>query len=301
MALVPLPVDELERYLVTGTPSGDQYGAYWGISKQDRFEQLLESASISFLGVIFCYFLSFVLGSFVATLMGGLFAFYGILSPELKARQRNWQLLAGRELVDPWVSDGSDPSDDAYYDGFNDFSYDDGTARRTSPGLYGSLYVGRVNNVCIVEEETSRVQYDLDEFADYDVNADEYKRWAGTPYLLRLNLIDTQGRELQVHTRMMEQYLEIFPGMPVLCILLSPFTSFSNLAGLTDVMIPDAGCWVGDYPYLNRPEMEALLAEDDEIFDIFESESGLEEDNLYASPRSAGRNSRPQYYLEGED
>jgi len=37
-------------------------------------------------------------------------------------------------------------------------------------------------------------------------------------------------------------------------------------------MIPDAECWLGDYPYLNRPEMEALLADDDELWNKLRSQ-----------------------------
>ena len=33
MALLPLPVDELEELLVVGPPSGPQYATYWGRTK----------------------------------------------------------------------------------------------------------------------------------------------------------------------------------------------------------------------------------------------------------------------------
>jgi hypothetical protein len=37
MALVPLPVEELEQLLVTGVPSGPQYATYWGNTKVCSF------------------------------------------------------------------------------------------------------------------------------------------------------------------------------------------------------------------------------------------------------------------------
>jgi hypothetical protein len=37
MALVPLPVEELEQLLVTGVPSGPQYVTYWGSTKVRSF------------------------------------------------------------------------------------------------------------------------------------------------------------------------------------------------------------------------------------------------------------------------
>lgn len=33
MALVPLPVEDLEEFLVVGPPSGPQYATYWGRTK----------------------------------------------------------------------------------------------------------------------------------------------------------------------------------------------------------------------------------------------------------------------------
>jgi len=247
MSLVPLPVEELEDLLVVGNPSGLQYAIYWGRTKREQYNRFLESAIVTFLGVFFSYFMSFVVGGFVATMLGGIFAFWGILSPDLKSRQRNYELLAGRPLVDPWIV-GDNVEED-------------------KQGLYGSLFLGRVEDVCVVEDTGSIEEYDLDEFQDYTMDTDELEQLAGTPYLIRVRLSDNDDRELQVHARLSEEYLDIEPGMPAVTILLSKSQSFSNLAALTDVMIPDAECWVGDYPYLNRPEMEALLAEDDELWD----------------------------------
>jgi hypothetical protein len=47
MALVPLPVDDLEDFLVVGSPSGPQYATYWGRTKVRRFFIFpLEHASV---------------------------------------------------------------------------------------------------------------------------------------------------------------------------------------------------------------------------------------------------------------
>lgn len=229
-----------------GTPSGLQYAAYWGRTKREQYNRFLESAIVTFLGVFFSYFMSFVVGGFVATLLGGIFAFWGVLSPDLKSRQRNYELLAGRPLVDPWS--------------VNDYDAED------KQGLYGSLFLGRVDDICVVEDTTAVEEYDIDDFQDYTMDSDELEQLAGTPYLIRVRLSDDEERELQIHARMSEEYLDIEAGMPVALILLSKSQTFSTLAALTDVMIPDAECWVGDYPYLNRPEMEALLAEDDNVW-----------------------------------
>lgn len=191
------------------------------------------------------------MGTFVATVCGCLFAFWGILSPEFKARQRNWEFLGGRALVDPWMIDGKDED---------------------KQGLYGSLFLGRVDDICVVENTASSDEYDLDEFENYTMETDELEQIAGTPYLLRVRMSDDEGRDLQLHARMSEEYIDIEEGMPVTAIMLSTSQSFSNLAAVTDVMVPDADCWVGDYPYLNRPELETLLAEDDELWDLLQSQ-----------------------------
>jgi hypothetical protein len=120
---------------------------------------------------------------------------------------------------------------------------------------------------------------------------DELERFTGEPYLLRVRVVSDitsstkkkqpimtttmtttmnfhhrhHPRELQVHARLSEEYLDLRPGMPVVAILLSLSTRFDRLAAITNLYVPDAACWIGDYPYLDRVEMENLLAEDDYI------------------------------------
>jgi len=61
---------------------------------------------------------------------------------------------------------------------------------------------------------------------------------------------------------MSEEYLDIEEGMPVAAVILSTSRRFKQLAGLTDFCIPDAQCWVGDYPYLDRSEFESSIVRD---------------------------------------
>ena len=202
MSLVPLDKDEMQRLIAVGAPTASQYSTYWGRTNQERFGRSVESAIVSILGMCFSYFMSFVLGGFVATLFGALFLFWGILSPELKAYQRNWEFLGGRELVDPADLDLYQDPDRA--------------------GLYGALFLGYIRDVCVVEDTADdSYDYDLDEFSDYDPNDDELERFTGQPFLLRVSVGDSKGRELQVHARMMQDYLPIKPGMPVTGIMLS--------------------------------------------------------------------------------
>jgi hypothetical protein len=165
--------------------------------------------------------------------------------------------------VDPWTVDDED-------------GYED------EQGLYGSLYFGKIDDVCVVQDSDSLDEFELEDFEDYRMDSDELERLAGTPYLLRLRLSDDGGRELQIHARMMEDYLDIERGMPVAAVLLSISQSFSSLAALSDIFVPDADCWVGDYPYLNQPEVEALLAEDDKLWDLLQSQG----DGQFTSSRN---------------
>jgi hypothetical protein len=263
----------------------------------------------------------------VSTILGSLFVFWAVISPDLKARQRNWEFLGGRPIIDtPIPPPPAPPTITATAtaasgtkrqkrlrslppaDEYGDYDYDDGDeydydydddATNTSnnfmntEGLYGSLFLGSVKDVCVVEDTTSVEEYDLDDFQDYDVEDDELEQIVGTPYLLRMKVSDgnntgsTRGRksrELQVHARLKEEYLGIKEGMAVTAVLLSTSQSFGTLAALTDIYVVDECCSVGDYPYLNQVEMEAMLKEDDEIWNLLQAEvppgqkSGMDDD-----------------------
>jgi len=258
MALVPLPAYEIEELLVVGSPSGLQYATYWGQTRRETYNRLLESSLVGFIGVSFSYFLSFVVGGFIATMIGTLFAFWAVLSPDFKARQRNWEFLGGRQLADPWIFD----NDNENYD-------------RNNAGLYGSMLLGRIDDVCVVENNGSIEEYELNEFQNYNSDYDELEEITGSPYLIRIKINDDENRELQIHARLKEEYLGIEIGMPVAGILLSTSDSFEYLSAMTDIYIPDSACFVGDYPYLNRPGMESLLESDDDLWNTLQSQSQL--------------------------
>uniref|UniRef100_A0A7S2UD74 Uncharacterized protein n=1 Tax=Attheya septentrionalis TaxID=420275 RepID=A0A7S2UD74_9STRA len=264
MALIPIPVETMGRLLSSGTlPTPAQYGAYWGRTSRETYAGLFESANVTVLGLFCAYFLSFILGQFVATLVSFVFAAWIILAPQLKAYQRNWELRGGRDLVDPW----SDYDDDIAPD---------------KRGLYGAYYFGHVVHVAVVENPiaTDEDEYDIRDFQDYTMEGDELEQLMGLPYQLRLRVCDCNGRELQVHARMSEEYLDISEGMPVACVLLSTSQDFVQLAGMTDMCIPDAECWVGDYPYLDRPLFERMLANDvdETLWDALQNEGRPQND-----------------------
>lgn len=259
MTLIPLDKEEVHQLITKRLPTPAQYATYWGRTSREQYNAAFESFGVSFLGVFAAYFLSFAVGQFVATILGMFAGFWVLLGPEFKAYQRNWELTAGRELVDPWT-------DDDLYDGR-------GEDKR---GLYGALYLGRICNVCVVEDpyDLPQDEYPLEEFEGYTMETDELERITGKPFNLRLRVTDgissdygSNGRELQIHTRMSEEYLDLEKGMPVCTLLLSTSQAFESLSALTDFMVPDAGpCWIGDYPYLDRPVLENMFVQDDELW-----------------------------------
>jgi hypothetical protein len=275
-ALIPLAVDEMAYFLNTrGVPTASQYSAYWGRTSREQYSGFLESALVTFLGVFFAYFLSFVIGNVVATLLGFLFAMWTLLSPEIRAYQRNWELLAGRSLVDPWSIDNDEDPD--------------------QQGLYGALFLGILEDVAVVESASSKQEYDLSDFQDYAMENDDLERSTGLPYLLRVRLLDSEGRSLQVHARMSEEYLDLRPGQTIAGVLLSTSQSFSQLAALTDFVVPDAECWIGDYPYLDRPAFEAFLyRKNPDLWDLLEQERDELEADVGVDYEFEGENGQPR-------
>jgi len=281
MSLIPIPVESLNKILTSKLPTPAQYASYWGRTSREQYNAFFEAFGVSFLGVFASYFLSFAIGQFVATIMGMVAGSWILLGPELKAYQRNWELTGGRELVDPWHGYGYDDEfefddDDPLFVGGTMFREDE-----DKRGLYGAFYFGRIEHICVVDYplDPPEDEYDLEEFMDYTMEEDEQERETGIPYSLRLRVTDATdengdgGRELQIHARMSEEYLDLEEGMPVCAVLLSTSQQFQTLAAITDFCVPDGGpTWVGDYPYLDRAALEEMFVEDRELWDYLRDE-----------------------------
>lgn len=207
--------------------------------------------------------MSFVIGAPVATLMGSVCAMWVLLGPEAKAYQRNWELRGGRDLVDVWMES------------------DEGTGYMPE-GLFSAYYVATVRDVGVVENETDNSNkgqmYSLDDFVDYTMEEDEMEREDGLPYKIRMLLKDRTGRELQVHARMSEDYIDIEEGMAVVGVLLSTEPEFGSLAALTDLFVPELGVWVGDYPYLDKRNFVREMEDDEELMDELDDEEAYYEE-----------------------
>jgi hypothetical protein len=57
-------------------------------------------------------------------------------------------------------------------------------------------------------------------------------------------------------------------------LLLSKATQFDELAALSDLYVPAAQTYIGDYPYLHRDGIENLLAEDEDIWNASQYDAG---------------------------
>jgi hypothetical protein len=130
-----------------------------------------------------------------------------------------------------------------------------------------------VKKVAVVESSLSpeEDEFDIRDFYDYTMEQDENEIATGIPWMLRLLVEDRSGRNMQVHARMSEDYVNIREGMPCASILLSTDRNFNVLSGLTDFYIPDARCCVGDYPYLDKLNFGRIL-EERGLLDVFDEE-----------------------------
>jgi len=270
MSLVPLEGYESERLLDVRcwAPNGLQYATFaTGRTQRERYALLLESSLVGFVGCVCSYLLSFAVGGFLATLLGTAFLFWGPLGPQFKAAKRNWDFLQGRRFLAGY----DDGYGGEYGDGVRSSSPPRRQRRRnggSSSLLYGALYLGRIDDLCVVEDEFDSAwqEYDVSEFAeDYTAERDELDLQVGRPYLLRVRCTDNDGdgdggRTLQCHSKLSEEYLDNLQiGMPVMAVLASADPRFAALEAVSDLYVPDAACYVGDYPYLSRPDVEEFL------------------------------------------
>ena len=147
-------------------------------------------------------------------------------------------------------------------------------------GLYGAYYATRIEDVCVVDDVLANAdeEYDLEDFQSYSMEQDELESVTGIPWKLRLRLMDDEGRGMQVHCRLSEEYLDIQPGMNTVGVLLSTSREFVELAGMTDFCVLEAGpAWVGDYPYLDKDNFLRTLDENGVVDDLWEFEEREDE------------------------
>ena len=105
---------------------------------------------------------------------------------------------------------------------------------------YYALYCGKVNSINKLKRRTSKT-----------IGASKQE-------FLQLLIIDENGRELEVITQWQEMYRRLKVGIICEGILVSSSPSFMKLEVVTDVYVPGCNIWVGDYPYVAKPEFKAF-------------------------------------------
>jgi ABC-type spermidine/putrescine transport system permease subunit II len=74
--------------------SAQQWGAYWGMTKIERLQKVLESLLVAYGGAWMAWFLSMLAGNVVSSFAGTALIFNWMYSPWLNAKKRNskiWQ------------------------------------------------------------------------------------------------------------------------------------------------------------------------------------------------------------------
>jgi hypothetical protein len=88
MRLTPLTRSQVKS-IFPSTVTNSQWRSYWGVSKKERLQKILESILISYGGGWIAWFLSFMAGSFVSGILGSLMIFNWMYTPWLSANKRN--------------------------------------------------------------------------------------------------------------------------------------------------------------------------------------------------------------------
>ncbi|GAB5029566.1 Hypothetical protein NocV09_00101810 [Nannochloropsis oceanica] len=104
-------------------------------------------------------------------------------------------------------------------------------------GVFGALFSGKVVRVGRITQ------------------AEEYNR----PEAMVMCVEDEEGRKLRVYAPVLPSYKRVRPGMRCEGLVLSETPEFEELLGVSDLFVPAAGAWVGEYPYIDKVPFKAFL------------------------------------------
>jgi hypothetical protein len=100
MSLVPLSKQKT-KYLIPRRVTTDQWRSYWGVTPFERMQKILESLLVAYGGAWIAWFLSFMAGNFVSSLVGVFLIFNWMFTPYIHAKQQNyrmWSTKQGKKL-----------------------------------------------------------------------------------------------------------------------------------------------------------------------------------------------------------
>lgn len=89
MLLVPISRKDA-RFLIPRRVTNEQWFAYWGNTRINLLQKLLESILISYGGAWIAWFLSFMSGSFLSTLVGCYLIFNWLINPYAVSSRTNY-------------------------------------------------------------------------------------------------------------------------------------------------------------------------------------------------------------------
>lgn len=107
MSLLPLSTSDLKKF-TPRAPTVEQWKSYWGSSKMDKLQKVLESLLITYGGAWLAWFFSFMAGSLVSSIIGTLLVFNWIYAPWLSSIRMNRCL---------WTTNSGKPSYHAIFSG----------------------------------------------------------------------------------------------------------------------------------------------------------------------------------------
>merc|ERR1712146_21569 len=104
-------------------------------------------------------------------------------------------------------------------------------------GTYGALFSGIIEDIVVENKMTSEGK---------------------VLRLMKISVTDSENRKINVTARFIQPYKSIYIGMYAHAVVLSDYSDFRTLRGISDLFIPSAGQWFGDYPHLDKFEMRAM-------------------------------------------
>jgi hypothetical protein len=220
MSLMPISSDILSK-IVPEKVTSEQMKNYWGLDSKDKLQRTLESVVVSYGGAWIAWFVSFMAGNMISSVVGGTLIFNWMYSPFIRARRKNNKFL------------------------MKNYRY----AILKSKIVRLQRVTQKVINDRVVREKEL--------FTTKDTNS-YLKSKRDDVYLFAL-LSDADNRDLEVLTHWRDDYENLRIGMDCCTIVGSSNILFSEIGVIADIYVPSSDVWIGEYPYLQKNAFIKML------------------------------------------
>ena len=220
MSLMPISSDILSK-IVPEKVTSEQMKNYWGLDSKDKLQRTLESVVVSYGGAWIAWFVSFMAGNMISSVVGGTLIFNWMYSPFIRARRKNNKFL------------------------MKNYRY----AILKSKIVRLQRVTQKVINDRVVREKEL--------FTTKDTNS-YLKSKRDDVYLFAL-LSDADNRDLEVLTHWRDDYENLRIGMDCCTIVGSSNILFSEIGVIADIYVPSSDVWIGEYPYLQKNSFIKML------------------------------------------